>query len=106
MQVKSKRFRVAWVTEPGFAFNALAPHVQRIEFLTSGAEADFEARKAAISVKLLDFRASEDVVIPTGKVASNLAVGLALSGYRSIWIGLFRDGEYSFQEIGGDGESL
>jgi hypothetical protein len=94
-----KRFRVAWVMEPGFDYSVLTKDCEEIRFILSGLETGV-SRITETAVRVLqDFDPNTDVVIPVGRVVPAWiisAILVELTGFYSI--GIYKGGVYHFEE--------
>lgn len=101
-------FRKAHVLKPGFNFSSLGPYCEEIVFSTDGHAETVEEQWNQLKIKMLDFDANRDVLIPIGSaslcsMAGTVLTRLCLHSGRKNWtsyaMGVYRDIDYQFWRV-------
>ena len=99
-------YRTIFVVEPTrHDLTPLRKYADNIKYLSSGYD-KLEDLKVRMSEELLNFDPAQDAVIPTGKLLSNVILGVLLSKFSVIDVGIFIGGDvkdYIFEEVQLDG---
>jgi hypothetical protein len=100
-----EKFRTLFVVDPSHNVGVAARNnSDNIVFITTGDE-DVECLEERISKVLLDFDPKRDAIIPIGKVASCLEVGIILGRmfrHSDIVFGIYQHGLYKFITVSGE----
>lgn len=95
------KFRQIFVVEPSHDVRALSQYTGTVIFLTEGKE-DVKDLPHVIAKNLEQFDPDSDAIVPVGRVITALETGFQLGrlfGNRTITMGVFRDGDYTFARI-------
>lgn len=99
--MKQGKFRVVWVMEPGKDFSSAMPDAEDIQFICNGFERG-DDRTRNIKEAVNKFNPATDAWIPVGRMMSVAQTGLELARTYpndKIVIGVYKDGEYTWQPI-------
>lgn len=87
-----------FIAEPSRDFSALTQYGEDFVFVTSGLE-KIEDIQAKVEVELLKFNPDQDALVPIGRVATNMIIGVTLSKLfpgQTIKIAVYKDKDYIF----------
>lgn len=95
----AKKFRVAWITEPGHNFTPLLELADTLRFVLSGMEFGAWEITTTVEQNLREFNPALDLVVPSGRILSCWGFAQAVAakmvdgeGYYNVAI--WKDGSY------------
>ena len=101
---EKKYFRKIFVAEPTHDFTALKQYSDDIVFVTTGLE-DISRLGATVGRSMADFDPTEDAIIPVGKLATVMFIGMMIltkmmeKGSETFNFGIYRDKDYTFKTV-------
>jgi hypothetical protein len=91
----TKKYRVAWVVEPGKDFSALENLATEVRYITMGYEKSIEKISQSILESRKLFDPDNDIIVPVGRVLAVLLVGLIYGQIpRDIAFAIYSEGVY------------